>query len=198
MVTILECGYVVNTTITEGCADHINNIWMRSYEVIWINLLKLKIDMICLETVEFCAVLYLVSIFCMSCLRVSGGHIYCSKDWGQLEKQRSVFWKKLILLFSNNALNWSKHWSTFIMLQKIYISNKSCSVQLLIHQKIMYKMYHASWENTEHSTFTIRNGVWSTNQHITMISEGSCDSEDWSNDAENLTGINNIFKYFQI
>ncbi len=30
-----------------------------------------------------------------------------------------------------------------------------------------------------------------------MISEGSCDTEDWSNDAENsalITGINNILQ----
>jgi len=26
---------------------------------------------------------------------------------------------------------------------------------------------------------------WVSNQHIRMISEGSCDTEDWSNDAEN-------------
>ncbi len=34
-----------------------------------------------------------------------------------------------------------------------------------------------------------------------MISEGSCDTEDWSNDAENLaliTEINYILKYIQI
>jgi len=30
------------------------------------------------------------------------------------------------------------------------------------------------------------------NQHIRMISEGSCDTEDWCHDAENVcnTGIN--------
>jgi len=36
--------------------------------------------------------------------------------------------------------------------------------------------------------------------HIRVISEGSCDTEDWSNDAENsalITGINHIFKYIQ-
>ncbi len=36
------------------------------------------------------------------------------------------------------------------------------------------------------------------NQHIKMISEESCDSEDWSNDAENsalATGINYILKF---
>ncbi len=34
-----------------------------------------------------------------------------------------------------------------------------------------------------------------------MISEGSCDTEDWSNDAENsalITGINSILKYIKI
>ncbi len=34
-----------------------------------------------------------------------------------------------------------------------------------------------------------------------MISEGSCDTEDWSNDAENsafITGINYIRKYIQL
>ncbi len=45
------------------------------------------------------------------------------------------------------------------------------------------------------------NCFWAANQHIRMISEGSCDTEDWSNDAENsafITAINyilNIFKY---
>ncbi len=39
------------------------------------------------------------------------------------------------------------------------------------------------------------------NHHIRMISEGSCDTEDWSNDAENsalITGINYVLKYIQI
>ncbi len=34
-----------------------------------------------------------------------------------------------------------------------------------------------------------------------MISEGSCDTEDWSNDAENtalITAIDSILKYIQI
>jgi len=30
-----------------------------------------------------------------------------------------------------------------------------------------------------------RNVAWAVNQHIIMISEGSCDTEDYSNDAEN-------------
>ncbi len=38
------------------------------------------------------------------------------------------------------------------------------------------------------------------NQHIRMISEGSCDTEDWSNEAENsalITEINYILKYIK-
>ncbi len=39
------------------------------------------------------------------------------------------------------------------------------------------------------------------NQHSRMISEGSCDTEDWSNDAQNsalITEINYILKYIQM
>jgi len=35
---------------------------------------------------------------------------------------------------------------------------------------------------------------------LKLISEGSCDTEDWSNDAENtalITGINYILKHIQ-
>ncbi len=32
----------------------------------------------------------------------------------------------------------------------------------------------------------IRNDSWAANQHIRIISEGSCDTEDWSNDAESF------------
>ncbi len=35
------------------------------------------------------------------------------------------------------------------------------------------------------SQLIIRNVYWEAYQHIRMISEGSCDTEDWSNDAEN-------------
>ncbi len=31
----------------------------------------------------------------------------------------------------------------------------------------------------------MRNISWEANQHIRIISEGSCDTEDWGNDAEN-------------
>ncbi len=46
-----------------------------------------------------------------------------------------------------------------------------------------------------------KNVSWAANQHIRMISEGSCDTEDRSNDAENsalITKINYILNYMQI
>ncbi len=45
-----------------------------------------------------------------------------------------------------------------------------------------------------------RSVSWAADQHIRMISEGSCDTEDWRNDAENsalITGINYILKHIQ-
>ncbi len=47
----------------------------------------------------------------------------------------------------------------------------------------------------------IRNISWASNQHISMISAGSCNTEDWCDDAENsalITGINYIWKNIQI
>jgi len=45
------------------------------------------------------------------------------------------------------------------------------------------------------------NVSWAANHHIRVISDGSCDTEDWSNDAENsalITGINYILLYIHI
>ncbi len=43
--------------------------------------------------------------------------------------------------------------------------------------------------------------IWESPPKKILISEGSCDTEDWSNDAENSAlkiEINYIFKYIQI
>jgi len=37
-----------------------------------------------------------------------------------------------------------------------------------------------------------------SNQHIRMISEGSCDTEDWSKDSALITGINDLLQYTEI
>ncbi len=55
----------------------------------------------------------------------------------------------------------------------------------------------------QHNIFNIDNkDSWAENQHIRMISEGSCDTEDWSNGcwkfSFTITGINYILKYITI
>ncbi len=43
-------------------------------------------------------------------------------------------------------------------------------------------------KNKQHNCFQNRNVSWAANQHI----RGSCDTEDWSNDAENTALITEI------
>ncbi len=67
-------------------------------------------------------------------------------------------------------------------------------------------MYHCFHKNMkQHNCFqhiyNNKKKSWSANQYIRMISEGSCDTEDWSNDAEiqrRIRGINDILQYIQI
>jgi len=68
------------------------------------------------------------------------------------------------------------------MLQKISISNKCLSFELSIHQRKLEK-YIINIKILS-TAIVFRNFSWG-NQHISMISEGSCDTEDWSNDAVN-------------
>ncbi len=75
---------------------------------------------------------------------------------------------------------------------EVCTSNKCCSFELSIHQRILKKLYHGFHKSISNKNYF---------QHIRMISEGSCDTEDCSNDAENsalITGINYIFKYITI
>ncbi len=49
--------------------------------------------------------------------------------------------------------------------------------------------------------FYTNTNSWAANHHIRMISEGSCDTEDWSNDAENSAAHHRkiyILKYIHI
>ncbi len=47
-------------------------------------------------------------------------------------------------------------------------------------------MYITIYHVRGRTVFNIDNNVcWAANQHSRMISEGSCDTEDWSNDAGN-------------
>jgi len=64
------------------------------------------------------------------------------------------------------------------------------------------EIYHGFNKNIKQlsffSTLIIRNVSGEANQHILMISEGSCDTEDWSNDAENSALHHRSKLHFQI
>ncbi len=69
----------------------------------------------------------------------------------------------------------------------------------------MYYDLHKKYQVAQlFSTFRIKIGNVSgaANQHIRKISEGPCDTEDWSNDCWKfsfaITGIKYIFKYIKI
>ncbi len=72
----------------------------------------------------------------------------------------------------------------------------------LIQLVLKYVTFLQKYEAAQlFSTLIILNkNYWAADQHIRMISEGSYDNEDWSNDAENsalITEINYILKYIQ-
>ncbi len=107
--------------------------------------------------------------------------------------------------FSKDAVNSSKVLQ--IVLQKISISDKCCSFELSVHQRILKKnIYIKCSQKCEAAQLLsalvmVRNISGAANQHIRMISEGSCDTEDWSDDAGNsalITEINDILKYIHI
>ncbi len=73
-----------------------------------------------------------------------------------------------------------------------FLFNKESWINLTVSTKI--------WSSTT-IFLIIRNVSWAANQHIKMISVRSCDTEDWSNDAENsalITGINYIWKHSKL
>jgi len=51
---------------------------------------------------------------------------------------------------------------------------------------VVYRDFHKNIKQQKLFSKVIKQNVsWTANQHVSMIAEGSCDTEDWSNDAEN-------------
>ncbi len=74
-------------------------------------------------------------------------------------------------------------------IQKISISNKCCYFKssVLNRENLIISRFPQKYYSAQvFSTFIIIiNDSWASNQHIRIIFEGSCDTEDWINDAEN-------------
>ncbi len=87
--------------------------------------------------------------------------------------------KKTLLLFRKNALNWLN-----VIVKTFYNVTKDFYFYLNVASKNPEKQDHGFHKNIK-QVLIIRFFSWAANQHIEMISEGSCDTEDWRNDAEN-------------
>ncbi len=82
------------------------------------------------------------------------------------------------------------------MLQNIYISNKCCFRK----EKENVSQFPQKYEAAQlfSTQIIIRNVSSESDQYIRMISEGSCDTEDWSNDAENSAAHHRNKLHFNI
>ncbi len=138
-----------------------------------------------------------------------GSTNFCSSCYSSFEKFRVskfFFFKEMNTFIQQGCIKLIKCDSktlnkSFLMLQKISISNKCSSFILSVYQNILIKGVSTKiWSIT--TVFNIDNTFsWAAHQHIIMISEGSCDTEDWNNDAKNsdlITEINYILKHIQI
>ncbi len=70
------------------------------------------------------------------------------------------------------------------MMMIIIIINSSSSKYAFNESKVTVKHLWCKLFPFQINIFS-NNSSWAANQPIRMISEGSCDTEDWGNDAEN-------------
>ncbi len=95
-----------------------------------------------------------------------------------------------ITFINQDALNWSKvTGKAFIMLQKNSISNKFCSFEFSIHQRILKnKMYHSYW-----AVFNIDNNqIMISEDHVTLNTAMMLIIKLY------ITGIHYILQYIHI
>ncbi len=96
-------------------------------------------------------------------------HLWCLCMYVRYHSKTFLF-DRNYFLYCTDALNWSKVTvKTFIMWQKISISNTCCSFELSVQLWILKnKMHHSFHKNiVQHNCFQ----HWAANQHIIMISE---------------------------
>ncbi len=113
-----------------------------------------------------------------------------------------VFWVWFRLVYSLLP-GVSVHVSLALSCPALFVKIKDYYLSLSPRLRVpVSSLVCAPWQYETAELFStliiIRNAA---NQHIRMISEGSCDTEDWSNDAENsalITEIIYILKHFQI
>ncbi len=102
-------------------------------------------------------------------------------------------WKKLILLFSKDAFTLIKSDSKDIYVEcytKFCLKKRCCITVNVVASRFLQKCEATTIFNVDNNQKCFL--------HIRMISEGSCDTEDWSNDVENSALHHRNKLYFKI
>ncbi len=118
------------------------------------------------------------------CVNICKNAIYCCEQRWIIHMIKTFSYKRL--LFHRNA----------VLLDFLFIKVSWKIKCIAVSPNFFFKLTQLF------STLLImRNVSWAANQYIRMISEESCDTEDWSNDAENtalITEINYIWSFIHM
>ncbi len=85
--------------------------------------------------------------------------------------------------------------SIIFYLNAIFLKKNINLYFLILPKTEWYQIFHKNMKQQFSTLIIIRNIYSAANQPIIRFSEGSCDTEDWSNDAKNsalITAINYI------
>ncbi len=130
------------------------------------------------------------------------------KTWTKRQIDRNVCSKRSDFLRNSYfyLASWSKVTDFYIVTKDSYFKINAVLLNFLFieESQINVLWFSQKCEAQLFSTFIIIkiNVSWAPNEHIRMISEGLCDTEDWSNGCWKfsfaITWINYIWKYIKI
>jgi len=116
--------------------------------------------------------------------------LYTQRDWTRWGRspQKCImfsalryFCNALLLLFPVSCF---KKKLILLIIKEVTAINKCCSFELSIHQRFLKIYFHHSFHTPEAQLFStliiIINVSWSSDPHIRVICEGSCDTKDWN------------------
>ncbi len=112
-----------------------------------------------------------------------------------LESVIYLFFKEINTFIQEGCVKWIN------VIVKTYIVRKYFYFEQMLFFLTLYSSKKKSITGSKKQYEAAQQFQHIINQHIRVISEGSCDTEDWSNDAENsalITAINYSLKYIQI
>ncbi len=122
-------------------------------------------------------------------LYIVKGVVYCLTNRDYTLHHRLYMVKSRCVLEAE-ILNWIFFFSRLISkrntcMQKFCIKNRCVWTKFPVSILFLLELLSSYRERKRETEVRVRSDhvSWATNQHIRIISDGSCDSEDWSNDS---------------